>query len=259
MHHKQETSECFWRNTYHIFHCGIYTQRVAGFHALVQHIMASAVNPYKETGVSVGKMCHFSSFIFSLLLTTLPHQLLASVKLKRYRDQLCKKRNFQTTQVKLFTLTLPVSLISFPQHSEVQSQPPCVNSAGAPAPADNSTKDFHQSETLMALFEGDIKRKKAFIQICKNMKIRYLLSSSEKRLNTFFYGLLKVSMWRIPLSGTASYKSWSWYLARLIKSIKGIYQLEHNDTEMRVQFHNEGFITVYLCRLRGANGKKHIY
>lgn len=160
LNHKQATCECFWRNIYRIFHCGIYTRRVAGFHALVQHITASAVNPYKETAVSVGKMCHFSSFIFSLLLTTLPHRLLASVELKRYREQLCKKRNFQTTQVKLFTLTLPVSLISFPQHSEVQSQPPCVNSAGAPAPADNSTKDFHQSESLMALFEGDIKRKK---------------------------------------------------------------------------------------------------
>ena len=155
-----DLSECFWRNIYRIFHCGIYTQRVAGFHALEQHITASAVDPYKETGVSVGKMCHFSSFRFSLLLTTLPHRLLASVELKRSREQLCKKRNFQTTQVKLFTLTLPVSLISFPQHSEVQSQPPCVNSAGALAPADNSTKDFHQSESLMALFEGDIKKKK---------------------------------------------------------------------------------------------------
>lgn len=188
LNHKQATCECFWRNIYRIFHCGIYTRRVAGFHALVQHITASAVNPYKETAVSVGKMCHFSSFIFSLPLTTLPHRLLASVELKRYREQLCKKRNFQTTQVKLFTLTLPVSLISFPQHSEVQSQPPCVNSAGAPAPADNSTKDFHQSESLMALFEGDIKRKKKSIHPnMQKYENQVLIKQQWKEAQYFFF------------------------------------------------------------------------
>lgn len=57
------------------------------------------------------------------------------------------------------------------------------------APADNTTKDFHQSSILTAPFEGDINKKnkkkererEALVQICRNMKITYFLSSGEKR------------------------------------------------------------------------------
>lgn len=45
----------------------------------------------------------------------------------------------------------------------------------------------------------------------------------------------------------------------MIKSIKGIYQLEHSDVEIKISFHSAGFITVYLRRLTKANRKKHIY
>lgn len=56
-----------------------------------------------------------------------------------------KKSNTIQRSYETLSLSVLVSLIFFASLYESQSQPPCVNSAGARAPADNLIESFHQN------------------------------------------------------------------------------------------------------------------
>lgn len=122
----------------------------------------SAGRSYEETNVKIQGLFSFffSTFLYFARLTA---GMLSAVDTESNCTKTFKKKTEKTQQrdrsnenVSL-NVSVHVSLISFSQHSEDQSEPPCVNSAGALAPADDFTKRFNQSLTLTASVEGDMK------------------------------------------------------------------------------------------------------
>lgn len=137
---------CFWRNIYHSprWHLPRCNEWLAVFKVPQQIMAVSAGSPHKDTKCqNSGKS---SDLLFSLACPFC-YIYCWYLVLKRHREQGHRKKKSNTIQRSDETLSLSVlvSLIFFASLYESQSQPPCVNSAGARAPADNLIESFHQN------------------------------------------------------------------------------------------------------------------
>lgn len=138
LNHKGVTCECFRGKNNHIFHCSFDNTWMTG------RLLYMTVS----TGSMRKRIPHFKYLLFihlSILSFILSYYCAAPTADIQQANRKVLKTHID--QMKLCSsLSALVSLIFFsPRHTEVQSQPPCINSAGALALADNSSKDFHQS------------------------------------------------------------------------------------------------------------------